>query len=119
MGVRKFKLVKPPSKEPLIKLVPMIKLIGNAIVSSINKLTLALFELFWIPISNKKKKVKFIELLNKNFFNLKNILIFLVLTPTTNYKSNFSLGFSFLPNILRQRKDLVQHLLIPRVLFLT
>ena len=35
-----------PNIEPLIKLVPIIKLIGNLIVSSINKLTLTLFELF-------------------------------------------------------------------------
>ena len=67
--------IKPPSKEPLIKLVPMMKLIGNAIVSSINKFTLALFELFWIPISNKKKKIKFIVVLNEIFLILKIILI--------------------------------------------
>ena len=74
LGFTKFKVMKLPSKDPLIKLVPMIKLIGNSIVSSINKLTLALFELFLIPISNKKKKIKFIVVLNKNFFNSKNIL---------------------------------------------
>ena len=59
--------------EPLIKLVPIMKLIGNLIVSLINKLTFALFELFWIPISNIKKNAIFIEILKKNFFK-KNIL---------------------------------------------
>ncbi len=42
----KFNDTNPPIKEPLIKLVPIMKLIGNGIVSSISKLTLALFELF-------------------------------------------------------------------------
>ena len=78
-----------------------MKLTGNAIVLSNNKLTLDLFELFWIPISNKKKKVEFIALLNKIFLNLKNIFNFLVLTLKTNYKSNSFLGFSFLLNTLR------------------
>ena len=95
-----------------------MKLTGNAIVSSINKLTLDLFELFWMPISNKKKKVKFIALLNKIFFNLKNIFNFLVLTLKTNYKSNSFLGFSFLLNTLKRLIELVQHLLIHEVLFL-
>ena len=55
-----------------MKLVPIMKLMGNWIVSLIKKSTLALFELFWIPISNIKKKVIFMEVLNKNFFK-KNI----------------------------------------------
>ena len=66
--------MKPPSKEPQIKLVPIMKLTGNSIVSLIKKLTLALFELFWIPISNKKKNIKFMTVLNEIFFNFNNIL---------------------------------------------
>jgi len=41
-----FKFINPPNKEPQIKLVPIMKLTGNSIVSLIKKLTLALFELF-------------------------------------------------------------------------
>ena len=81
--------MQPPSMEPQIKLVPIMKLTGNSIVSSINKLTTALFELFWIPISNKKKKMKFMAVLNEIFFKLKNILKFLGENPNTNYISNF------------------------------
>ena len=87
--------MKLPSKEPLIKLVPMIKLIGNSIVSSINKLTLALFALFWIPISNKKKKIKFIVVLNKVFFSLKSICNVFGVNLNINYRLNFFSGFSF------------------------
>ena len=81
--------MQPPSMEPQIKLVPIMKLTGNSIVSSINKLTTALFELFWIPISNKKKKMKFMAVLNEIFFKLKTILKFLGENPNTNYISNF------------------------------
>ena len=47
---------KLPVIEPAIKLAPKIKLIGKAIVSFLNKLTLLLFELFCIPIINNKNK---------------------------------------------------------------
>ena len=39
-----------------MKLVPMIKLRGKLTVSFINKLTLLLLELFWIPIKSIKNK---------------------------------------------------------------
>jgi len=57
-----------PARDPEIKLVPMIKLIGNVIVSFIKKLTFPLFELFWIPI---------IKIKNKLALNTKLIIIFL------------------------------------------
>ena len=47
---------KLPIKEPLMKLEPIIKLIGNLTVSFIKKLTLLLLELFCIPIINKRNK---------------------------------------------------------------
>ena len=79
LGLTKFKVINPPSIEPPIKLVPIMKLIGSGIVSSFKKFTLDLFALFWIPISNKKKKVKFKALLNKIFFNLKTFSEFFLL----------------------------------------
>lgn len=45
-----------PKIEPVMKLVPMIKLRGKLTVSFINKLTLLLLELFWIPIKSIKNK---------------------------------------------------------------
>ena len=57
-----------PARDPEIKLVPMIKLIGNVIVSFIKKLTLSLFELVWIPI---------IKIKNKLTLNTKLVVIFL------------------------------------------
>ena len=47
---------KLPIKDPPIKLVPMMKLIGNFTVSFLRKLTLLLFELFCIPIISNKNK---------------------------------------------------------------
>ena len=56
-----------PVNEPLMKLTPIMKLIGNEIVSLKIKFTFLVFELFWIPIINIKNK----EILNdivKNIF---------------------------------------------------
>ena len=52
-----------PKIEPNIKLDPTIKLIGSSIVSSINKSTLLLFELFCIPINKivNKQELKIAE----------------------------------------------------------
>ena len=47
--------------EPIMKLVPTVKLIGKATVSFIKRLTLTFFELFCIPIINKQNK----DILNK------------------------------------------------------
>ena len=54
--------------EPVIKLVPTINPIGNCTVSSKNKLTLLLFELFCKPIIKNvnKQELKIVE--KKIFF---------------------------------------------------
>ena len=48
--------MKVPMIEPVIKLLPTIKPIGNFTDSSIKKLTLLLFEWFCKPIINKVNK---------------------------------------------------------------
>ena len=45
-----------PTMEPLIKLEPIMKLIGSSIELVFKKLTLVLFELFCIPSINIKNK---------------------------------------------------------------
>ena len=45
-----------PVNEPLMKLAPIIKAIGNFTVWFKIKLTVLLSELFWIPIINTKNK---------------------------------------------------------------
>ena len=51
-----------PKKEPLIKLVPIIKLIGKSIVSSIYKSIFSLLELFCIAtIKIKNKQILMLE----------------------------------------------------------
>ena len=61
--------------DPLMKLLPIMKAIGNSTVLSINILTLLLLVLFCIPIINIKNK----DELNKNvkniFFNVINIFL--------------------------------------------
>ena len=61
--------------DPLMKLLPIMKAIGNSTVLSINKFTLLLLVLFCIPIINIKNK----DELNKNvkniFFNVTNIFL--------------------------------------------
>tara|TARA_B100000161_G_scaffold210313_1_gene155145 strand:+ start:59 stop:211 length:153 start_codon:yes stop_codon:yes gene_type:complete len=44
--LKDFEDKKPPVKDPIIKLEPIMKLIGKSTVLLINKLTLRLFELF-------------------------------------------------------------------------
>ena len=62
-----------PKTEPNMKLDPTIKLIGSSIVSSINKFTLLLFELFCIPINRAKNKQELKIADNKNFLTNKLI----------------------------------------------
>ena len=59
--------INPPNREPVIKLVPIIKLIGKSTVSLMNKLSFVFSELFWIPIINIKNKKK-LKLILKNTF---------------------------------------------------
>ena len=49
---------KPAVIDPLMKLIPIMKLIGKLIVSLIIKLTFLLFMLFCIPIIKIKNKDK-------------------------------------------------------------
>ena len=66
-------LKKLPNKDPLIKLDPIIKPTGKFTDSSINKLTLLLLVLFWIPIINNKKKQEFNTTVKISFLNGNNI----------------------------------------------
>ena len=55
-----------PVNEPLIKLNPIMKLMGNLIVSVAIRFTFLLFLLFWMPIIKSKNK----EVLNININNI-------------------------------------------------
>ena len=57
---------KLPVIDPVMKLIPTIKLIGKGIVSVLKKLTFLLLELFCMPIINNKNKqeLKVIEKIN-------------------------------------------------------
>ena len=59
---------KFPKREPKIKLDPTIKLMGSSMVSSMNKLTLLLFELFCIEINRVKNKQVLNIAVKNNFF---------------------------------------------------
>jgi len=69
-----FKIL--PDKEPQIKLVPMMKLIGNLIVSLIIKLTFFWEELFCIPMINIKNREKLNVIAKNNFLKGNDILNF-------------------------------------------
>ena len=66
---------KLPKIEPNIKLEPTIKLIGSSIVSSINKFTLFLFELFCIPINKITNKQELKITAERNFL-IKKLILF-------------------------------------------
>ena len=80
---------KLPIKEPLMKLEPIIKLIGNLTVSFIKKLTLLLLELFCIPIINNRNKQELNVVAKIIFFNLKDIYLSFL-----NFNLNYKLCFS-------------------------
>ena len=63
--------------EPQIKLIPIIKLIGNFTVSLPIKLTDFLVELFCIPIINRENKDKLNIKIKRIFRNGKNIFFIL------------------------------------------
>ena len=69
----KLKVTRLANNDPLIKLVPIIKLTGRLTVSSINKLTLFLIELFCIPIINNKNKQELNVKVKNNLLNGKSI----------------------------------------------
>ena len=77
-----------PSIDPVIKLVPTIKLIGKLTVSSIIRSTLLFSELFWIPIINNKNKDELNEIENNNFLNGKNMHLYFM-----RFSSNYILHF--------------------------
>ena len=66
---------KLPIKEPLIKLAPIIKLIGNLTVSFIKKLTLLLIELFCMPIINNRNKQELKVVAKNIFFKITDIYL--------------------------------------------
>ena len=68
-----MKIIRFPEKEPKMKLDPTIKLIGSSIVSLINKFTLALFELFCIPI-NKSANKQELKIAEKNNFLINKLI---------------------------------------------
>ena len=62
--------------EPNIKLVPTIKLRGKFTVSSTNKLTFSLFELFCIPTIRSINKDELNIMVKRIFFKSRNIAIY-------------------------------------------
>ena len=64
---------KLPVIEPVMKLTPTIKLIGNAIVSFLNKLIFLLLELFCMPIINNKNRQELKVIEKNNFLNAPDI----------------------------------------------
>ena len=62
-----------PVNEPLMKLTPIMKLIGNLTVSLKIKFTFLEFELFCIPIINIKNKEILNEIVKNIFFKGRNI----------------------------------------------
>ena len=68
---------KLPKIEPNIKLDPIMKLIGSSIVSSINKSTLLLFELFCIPIIKIRNKEE-LKITAKNNFLIRKLIWFVI-----------------------------------------
>ena len=62
-----------PVNEPLMKLIPIMKLIGNVTVSLKIKFTFLVFELFCIPIINIKNKEILNEIVKNIFFKGRNI----------------------------------------------
>jgi len=69
-----FVVKKLPVNEPLIKDKPIMKLIGNLIVSFVIKLTFVLSELFCIPIIKNKNKTELKVTLNIIFLKIDIIL---------------------------------------------
>tara|TARA_B100000886_G_scaffold271506_1_gene195468 strand:+ start:563 stop:763 length:201 start_codon:yes stop_codon:yes gene_type:complete len=63
----------PPVNDPVIKLIPTIKLIGKFTVSLIIKLILVLLELFCIPTIKSKNKEKLNVIVKNNFLTGNNI----------------------------------------------
>ena len=67
-----------PIIEPLIKLVPIIKLTGNLTVSSIKKFIFLLLLLFCIPIINKRNNEELKVIAKTTFFNVIGIYLLVI-----------------------------------------
>ena len=80
---------KLPVIEPVMKLTPTIKLIGNAIVSFLNKLTSLLLELFCMPIINNKNKQELKVIEKINLLNDSDISYITQYISNINYKLCF------------------------------
>ena len=80
---------KLPKTEPLIKLTPIMKLIGSLTVSLKIKLTLRLVELFWMLIISNKNKDKLKVKFRNIFFSGNNIVKSNLLDLYTYYKLRF------------------------------
>ena len=72
----KLELIVLPVIDPLIKLIPTIKLIGKFTDSLIIKLIFVLLELFCIPIIKNKNKDKLKVMVENNFLKENNIYIY-------------------------------------------
>ena len=69
-----FIFIRLPVIDPVIKLIPIMKLIGSVTVSPIIRLTLLLVELFCIPIIRTRNKEKLNVNINNSFFKRNSIL---------------------------------------------
>ena len=67
-----------PIIEPLIKLVPIIKLTGNLTVSVIKKFIFLLLLLFCIPIINKRNNEELKVIAKTTFFNVIGIYLLVI-----------------------------------------
>ena len=62
-----FICIKLLKKDPVIKLTPIIKLIGSSMDSFLKRYTLLFWLLFWMPIIRKVNTLKLKMTLNNNF----------------------------------------------------
>ena len=67
-----------PIIEPLIKLVPIIKLTGNLTVSILKKFIFLLLLLFCIPIINKINNKELKVIAKTIFFNVRDIYLLVI-----------------------------------------
>ena len=75
-----------PKIDPVIKLVPIMKLRGNLIVSLIKKLTLFLLELFCIPTISIKNREELKKIFIITFFIDTKMLTVVLIYFSTNYR---------------------------------
>ena len=81
--------IQLPVIEPVMKLNPTIKLIGKAIVSFLNNLTLLSLELFCMPIINNKNRQELKVIEKINLLNASDISYIAQYISNINYKLYF------------------------------